>query len=618
MSTTHWTAKPIAVAYSGSNINRDATFRYQHLTLWGGASINQILWDWQNGQPSTKIRLNAYNSPRRADFRFQIGDVLWINGYGRITVTDTDSGSNIWTDTPFDALQNIAAGTAIYQVQRYRFAEAGKTRLGAISTTGSIDISQGFKTAVQPSYDPSFGAYQIGEATHEQLRYNIISGSDAEAVWSFTDNRFSGSVAFVSSDTAAIPFAIGDSVLIEQEMTAWSATDSIWYSGSLAFTGSTQMPFPVDTQITVTGQSTAAYNGATSVTETGSRLLVTAKAWLTDSGVDNAVIYGYARPEYNTVATITNTFVSQSMRWVVTDMPWAGDSVTIPGRMRGATTTRYIQYSVTGSTQLALYGRSDYAAQDFTIADSTVSRTQRFASIYATGSAQWPMQYRDEAWLLAHPGLDNTGGTDYSLICATYDSAGNLIDQQQGITLSFGVAPMTSLRYPVGPRQLENLLNITFSEHVATYQVWLYDDTNAADIDSTRITFRYAQCGIGLTPYSIEWRDSLGSIASWPMQYVAQKASEVDRAFWMPDAVTNATLNTTRVDKWRLQSDFIQNDAEDTVIQDLVAAKDVWLKTETELVPVNIATTEYAYGNRQWGDLPTLTLDVVRAENVTR
>jgi hypothetical protein len=380
------------------------------------------------------------------------------------------------------------------------------------------------------------------------------------------------------------------------------------------------MPFPVNTQVTVTGQSTSAYNGVTSVIATGSGLLVTAKSWLVNTPVDNAVIYGYARPEYNTTATIINTFVSASQRWVVTDMPWAGNSVAIPGRMRGATTSRNIQYSVTGSQRLAIYGRSDYAAQDFTIADASKSRTQKFASIYSSGSAEWPMQYHDEAWLLLHPGLDIDFNTEFAVNVVTYDSTGNAITSYTSGTFSYGTTPIQSYIIPFGPKQLEMVVGDTvFTDNVSTYTVYISDESAGGDpLPGNAMTFRYVQCGIGLTPYSIEWRDSLGSIASWPMQYVAQKASDVERAFWMPDAETNATLNTTRTDKWRVQSGFILNDAEDMAMQDLIAAKDVWLKTDTELVPVNIATSEYAYGNRGWGDLPTLTLDVVRAQNVTR
>jgi hypothetical protein len=628
MSTTHWTSKPITVAYSGSNINRDATFRYRHLTLWGGAKIDTITWDWQNGQAVTKIRLSDYNTPHRTTYRFQTGDVLWIQGFGSITVTDTNGAEYIWTDTEFDALQMIAPGTAIYQHQQYRFAEAGKTRLGAVSTTASIDISQGFKTAVQPSYDPLFGGLEVQLATHEQLIYTSMSGSDAEAVWSFTDNAFNtGSVAFISSDTADIPFQIGDSVVIEQEQTAWAASDNLFWSGSLAFTGSTAPPFPINTQITVTRQSTAAYNGVTSVVTSSGNILVTGKSWLTDTAADNAIIYGFARPEYNTVGTITNTYVSGGTRFVVTDIPWAGASPTIAGRMRGATTTRDIKYSVTGSDMLALYGSSNAAAEQFTIAGSDVYRTQRFASIYSNSIAEWPMQYRDECWLLAHRGLDIEPDVEVKIFVTTYNQSGNVIGSYEGINAyGFGNtsgdpgAPIVSLAWPAGPKQLETLVGLAiFTDDVATYTVSLVDaPAGGTTIPGSEINFRYVKCGIGLTPYSVEWRDSMGSIASWPFNLVSQRATDVSRAFWMPDADTTSTLNTVSSDKWRLQSDYILNDAEDAAIQDLIASKEAWLKTETELIPINISTSEYAYGNRAWGDLPAVSLDVVKAQNVTR
>jgi hypothetical protein len=358
--------------------------------------------------------------------------------------------------------------------------------------------------------------------------------------------------------------------------------------------------------------------------------VVTNKPWLTDTAVDAGTIYGYARPEYNRVATITNTFVSQSMRWVVTDLAWAGDSVTIGGEMTSATNTKKTTWSTIPATVTqTIRGNSVKAAEDFVFTGAIVNTGNRFASIIASGSQapiidtetyRHPVQYTDRGYLLAVYDYAAYDGTEMGIQVNTYDADGALLNHAEGLATYPDPANVTATyAWPYGLKDLETLFATTlYSDAVRYYTVQPWSDQDSVPFGNM-VAFELTGDCIGLDAHCVMWEDSMGSVTSWPFQYVSQAASDFERTFWNPYANNTDTLSTTTTDKWRLNSGFIRNADEDAVIRDMLSSTKVWLKTPTETHRVNIVNTEYAYGNRKWGDLTNVTLDVVKADtSVTR
>ena len=623
MSVTYtWSQKPLKTLLSGSNPDRDREHRYLYRTLWDGATINLVAFEWHNGAQTTKIRLSSYTAPSRKAVTYQIGDWIWIDGYGEYEITDTDYNKNLWITADYNEVAAIAVGTKVFRTRSWRVTEPGTDRFGYADTTASIETNAAMSTYVQTDYEPTF-IPSLKDSYLDFLRYTFITGSEAVMRWDFQDNRFSGSVAFVSSDTSAPVFAIGDQVVIQQQQTGWNYTDNTYVNGYLAFTGSTAAPFPANSPIYVVGQtSQSAYNGNTSVQYTSSGLLVTNKTWLTDTGVDAGTIYGYARPEYNRVATIINSYVSASMRWVVTDIPWAGDSAVIGGQMLSANNTRKSTWSAidTGSQYQLMRGQSDYDAADFVVT-AVAGQTNRPASIIATASAgyQHPVQLTDSGYLLLVPSeaYDNAGA-EFGLKLNLYNATGSAAGGTALGPYSFGATPETAIAIPYGLKDWETLTATTLATtNVASYTIEIYEEVSG-DVISDPISFRVTEECIGLEPYCVMWRDSMNSITSFPFQYVSTIADEFSRAFWNPYADVTATLNTNTQTKWKLNSAFIRNVDEDRVIRDLLGSTEVWIKTATEIIPVNITTSEYNYGNRAYADLPNVTLDLVKRSVTSR
>jgi hypothetical protein len=612
MANYKWSEQPITYLASGSNPDRNTEHRYLTRVLWDAATINTVAFEWHNGQQRSKIRLIGYTVPQSVRTPYVTGDKLWIPGCGEYTVTDTDLNDNVWIDADYNEVAAVPYGTTIYRTRAWRVAEPGRNRYGATDSTASVDIAPVMSTLLAADYFPTFTPSVLSTG-RGYLRYLVITGSEAPAEWSFDDNQFSGSVAFVSNNTAASPFIPGDQVVIQQQQTAWNYVDNVFISSSLAFTGSTYVPFPVNSQIYVTGQTIQpAYNGVTSVAETASRYLVTGKTWLSDTAVDGGTIYGYERPEYNRTATVINTFVSASKRWVVTDIPWAGNSSVTPGKMVSATNTKHVTWSAinTGNVTQINLGDSKYPASDFVISgyDGAINN---YSSIIARQDYQHPVQTTDSGYLLATPSVDYDG-TDLGIQVQTYDAAGNPLFHAEGLVQGYSPDPETAYAYPYGLKDLETLFGQPLiSDAVATYTIQPYADQDT-DVFGDPVTFRIHNECIGLEPYCVMWRDSQNSITSFPFNFVSTISDSFERAFWNPQPHVTETLNTITNNTMRLNSAFIRNANEDAVIGDLLSATEVWVKSSTELIPVNVTNSEYNYGNRQYGDLPSVTLEVTR------
>jgi len=269
--------------------------------------------------------------------------------------------------------------------------------------------------------------------------YELVCGSEKNYRLAFEDNLFSGgSLCFYNSTITSLndtPLQVGDQIFVEQDIYEWTYLDNVFDGTYVGFTGSTQPPFNVGSQVTVLGQLThPSYNGLTTMFSTGTtpNTLVVEKLWLGSTAVEPGSIYGVPRPEYNGTAVITNLYIDVTYGLIIqTDKSFTTSSPVLPG---------YITYAdnrlTTIPNEIVISGLCVYNSHinlpDYTITafDKYVIQDRNFDENFLSTVFQPGLTYRVEpstiGFVLTHLGSDSLSlGTGYEF----YNSDGGTLGQ---------------------------------------------------------------------------------------------------------------------------------------------------------------------------------------------
>ena len=270
---------------------------------------------------------------------FSLGDYVFLNDSGnnnlytgyyiiRKIVSSTEFVVDLTPEQPF-GVNDFTTSRFI----KYKFNPD-------LDGYAKMDLSNVLKDFVSENLTGQTVGYSLSyPGPDTRFCYELVCGSEKQYRQPFLDNFFSGgSLCFVNSGITSLNdtvFQVGDQIFVQQDLYEWTYIDNTFQGFYVGFTGSTQPPFYVGSQVTVTGQQThPSYNGLTTVFSTGStpNTLVVEKQWQGSSPVEGGSIFGVPRPEYNGTCTIVGLFIDPTYGLVIiTDKAFTVSSPPIPG-----------------------------------------------------------------------------------------------------------------------------------------------------------------------------------------------------------------------------------------------------------------------------------------------
>jgi hypothetical protein len=475
---------------------------------------------------------------------FEIGDTILLN-----------DSINSGQFTDYYIVQKIVSSTqfAINLIPNTPFGSSGFTCSNVIKWKlnpdldgyGKLDLSTSLKDFVSQNLTGQTVDYALSyNAPDTKFCYTLFAGSEKQYEFRFVDNLFvsGGTVAFYDDtllSLAGVPFQIGDTILITQDVVQWPYTDNYFNSGGVGFTGTTQHSFLVGQPITITGQQTYPfYNGQSTILSKTTNGFVINKSWQGSTPVEPGFAYGVPRPEYNTTAVITNIYYDIVYGVVIeTDIPFTTSSVAIPGSItysNGQITTNPIETTLTGSCVFnARISNNDYSMTAF---DKYVVQLRTYTGNNISTILSAPTQYRIEpntiGFLLVHTYKDTyVDGMFYEF----YNSSGGALGTLRVPKASSG---QTDFYAPIGLEQVGGAtytdITGTFSSYsgsVNSYKVYAYDATSiSTQVPRTNeIYFKINPDCSMYEMYHIMWKDSYGSFVSYPFIYMSRDNISVDR-----------------------------------------------------------------------------------------
>lgn len=503
-----------------------------------------VTWDFVliSNDTSVNIGTNVFTKlTTTTPHNFKIGDTVFLN----------DSiNSNQFTG--YYIVQAIISPTefAIDLIPNAPFASSGYTcekvlkwKLNPdLDGYGKVDLSTSLKDFVSQNLTGQSVTYGLSyDAPDTRFCFDIYCGSQQQYSFSFDDNYFSGgSAGFVASGMTGltgIPFQIGDVVRVQQDTVAWNYDDNLFFSGSwVGYTGSTPHSFLPGQSIIVTGQQTFPYyNGQNSVQSATTFTLSTFKGWQGNTPAEPGVIYGVPRPSYNTTATITNILYQVGVGVIiVTDIPWAGNSVAIPGNIfyaDGRITEFPNQLKIDdicvynahlNQNEYSITGFDKYVVQNRAFSGNNISTILNQSNCYR-------IQPSTIGFLLTH--MDDNRrveGLQYEFYNSANGILGSVLVEKQPTT-------STDFYAPIGLEQIARSNYIDFlnpftgySGDVKSYYVWAYDTSGTTQM-SNKLCFTLNNDCSMYEVYHLMWKDKFGSFISYPFIYKSRDNISVDR-----------------------------------------------------------------------------------------
>jgi hypothetical protein len=605
-----------------SNFSAFPKFKYNFNILYDLATITAIAPYQLNGLVYTKLTIS--------DNLFAKGDKVFVTGNENYNVLEINTaGSFVVIDAAPDDLDINLGTTGLSKTISYSVEKEPKTELGI------LDIRNTLRAFCTQELIDTPNLYWSDNIL---FRYNMVFGEQYDFIHSFTDNAFNtGSTAFINpslsaSYTASLPFQVGDQIVVQQDLYEWTYIDNQFFSGSLAFTGSTAVPFSIGSQVYVTGQDTYnTYNGYTTVIAgtTGSRL-VTDKSFIGSTPVEGGIIYGTPKPEYNTVATITNIYFQSGLGVViVTDIPWAGSSPTIPGKMKFSDGRLVKNWAAPTTKRLASTGKFDklqeqtFNSENYHLNDQ-VAGTKFISSIISFNPANYKhrVEKSTKGWMLVKPALHTNGTENTSSLSVRYkfynDSNALLgtgsFNYSSSIRFTQDKATSETGYYgiyvPVGLNQLSSSATFTssLSSYINSVDYYQLEVTNS--LCTTRpVKFEINEdCGGGYELYHLLFKDSMGSWVPVPFKYKSLNSTEsTTGTYYAKEGKLNAgtkkmdytsydrgktNIYKRYTDKIKLTSGWL-DEAENLIIKDLLTSPDVVVQDpQNNLRAVQILNTE--------------------------
>ena len=591
--------------------NQQQLYKYIVNMVWDSVEISQDVSINIGDNIFTKFTTTTPND-------FIVGDTVLVDdsinnnqftGYYNVqqVLTPTQFAIDLIPNAPFGS-----SGFTVSKVIKWRLTPD-------LDGYGKMDLSNTMKDFVSQNITGQTENYALTyPGPDTRFDYRLYCGSESQYAFYFDDNLFSGgTVAFHSSGTTSlsgVPFQIGDTIQIIQDVYEWPYTDNYFALGNLVgFTGTTTNPFLVGQPITITGQQTFPYyNGLTTIAGVDTNSLYVYKTWQGATPVESGFVYGVPRPEYNTTATIQEIFVDATYGVVIiTDLPFTTSSVPISGYIQyadGSITQTPIEVSVTGKCVFdAHINRPDYS---LTYYDQYVIQNRSFTGNNLSTIFNTDSYYRVEAstrgFILGHTYLDTyADGMVYQFYNANGTSLGV-------IRLAKEEATQEDFYFPFGLNQISQTSYVdvtnTFSSYsgsVDNYRLYMYDGPGLAQRTNDINFYLNDDCSM-YDIYHLMWKDKYGSYISYPFIYMSRKNVETDRKSYYKQEGnwSNDTFGYNDYDRGETtfysqsKNSFILNsgwvkDFEADLMEDMMQSTDVYLQTpDNRLFPCMLNETD--------------------------
>lgn len=534
----------------------------------------------------------------------------------------------------------ISAAMNLYSVDSRRFSPD-------VDGEAKIDLSNTLKNYVTQDLQDFNGIYA---APNTRMDYTLLLGKESVEVFKFSDNHFySGEqLGFVANLPASFlnttSFAVGDVIVIEQDMAEWSYTDNQFVSGWLSLIGTTKHDFRVGQEITITGQVThPQYNGVTTIQSiVDDYQFVTFKSFDGSTPAEPGVALGIPRPEYNTSATITKIVYEPLYGIIIiTDQPFTDSTEAIGGVIRPAGDEKSVKLLEKKISNLSAYNARiktedfKFSTQNFNpyVCQLRAANLNNISTILGN-DYKYRIQKDSKSWLLAHSkGLGDVNQLD--VLYKFYSANGMLIST----TLMTNVEKLEDFHFPVGIDQIVASPNLTtvngasiasVADSVTEYTVVM---RRASAEYSNTIKFRLNDDCAGYDVYNVLWKDRLGSWLSYPFVYKSEEGTEFERktyyqseGTWKDDDTFGyesfdsgeKTYFARNRDKFNVSSGWI-DEQENELIKDMISSASQYVqRPDGKLIAVNIINKDVFKGDSKVNPLWNYTIQMNASNNELR
>lgn len=451
---------------------------------------------------------------------FKAGEKILLSGLGVYdglhTILATPDPTQIIIDvTPTLPFSAVDINPKISHSVNWRLASdsTGTVKLD-LSNTLKDFVHSGFKNLGIP-YDAASTRFSYKLIAHSEYKWKTDIGEPTN------DGGFIA-INLTGTDLAHTPLKIGDKIKLDYRMIRADYSDNQFVGGDLGFpvlTGT--WPFLVGQTIFVTGQITEQdYNGETTVKAitTSDTMLVTNKAFTTNTPVEPGSIFGHARPEWNAVYTITGIqevggdLLVTTNGTYTTALPAGIDAV---GTMAFADDVVLQSWSDASTNELNAFTATNHGLFGTNYMNSFVfngvNGQGNFSTIYQPGTT-YRIEKTSLQWLLGHE--CDTLGSDY-MVYDWYDKENNLLG-----TSTFNFMVWKDTYFPIGVDQVLTSSAVTTTPTFDPNEIVRYEVYPGAPDQQDRTPFLF-EVGYDCTTFDIWhliWRDSNGSFLGYPFK----------------------------------------------------------------------------------------------------
>jgi hypothetical protein len=584
-------------------------YNYLISLCWNESEISDMEPGFWRGQLWVKLSVGG---------TYKVGDKVFLADMGELDgiheIVYINSNSEYFIDATPGASFGAIAGAypRMYNSINWRISPDS---LGE----AKLDLHNTVKDFLEVKLDTqAFGPFA---SFNTRFTYEVFCSNEfrwKETINQPQDNGGFAQITIDNSSLATTPLKVGDKVTLSYDMVSASFSDNQFSGGDLAFPiQSGRYPFLVGQTVWVTGQTTEPkYNGETTVKSllTNDSILVTNKAFTTNTPQESGAIYGHPRPEWNGTYQITGLVESGADLLVTLDLAWTSAlpaGYTMYGTVRFAEDVVLQSWNGDSFNGVAFNANLPYYDDALMASKVFQSNQGNFASIYTPG-----VNYRVEPiarfWLLSHNASNVTGSTRVTY--KFYNKAGTLIS-----TSYFALSgTQADIYWPGGIEQIlgsattNTLPNI---DDIFRYEVGITN--NSGTYLRPPINFRVTFDCTTFDVWHLIWRDNWGSLATYPFK--RQNIPSIEKEaktyyntnFWNNFDTTydqyveqsggDKTYFSRHREKIELNTGWIDQ-AELPLIKDLFKANQVWLvspnsgifsaKIEETSIPLNTELQE--------------------------
>lgn len=427
------------------------------------------------------------------------------------------------------------------------------------------------------------------------------------AVLKFTDNAFytGGKVGFVTNaaSVADIPFRIGDTISVQQEMLEENIT-SITDDGNgylkLEMSSPSQS---IGQTVYIKSDTEPSYNNSFVITDIYSNYIILNGRYVQDTNDDT--LYSIPTPSYNTVTTIIDLYLDQTLnRYVIaTNVNWTVSTPAIKGVIKGINTDKKLEL-LSDTTQFEIFDslQEDYNYvntfyKDYILYSTAVYR--KLSTIYKPNKI-YNLSTTTTEYIRFH--YIDYNSSDVKINYKIFDASNNLLtdftfDNNLSYSNYYWNLNIQDTINRNGTLNSGQALSDTLVDgNIIEMTVLINDDDNGDEAISQTYKFKITDyCSINVI--DLIWKDKLGSYISLPMEFynkmsIARVQSDI-RVKQM-NVFNNTSQNQVtkqfankRTNVWELNTGWLTNEDNEFVI-DLFDSTEHYISIEGKIYNVRL------------------------------